>query len=142
MPAARLDITAEQGSTFKLWMEYKYRGGTAIDLSNFTAAMQVRKSQYEDNMLLFFSTNGLTAGGSTGQFISGYGITGIGGISLNTSISATSGKTGGILIRADANSMKNVPAGKHFYDLELTNSLGEVMRLVEGSFTVPREITR
>jgi hypothetical protein len=38
--------------------------------------------------------------------------------------------------------MKNTPYGKHFYDLELTNSLGEVQRLIEGSFEISREITR
>jgi hypothetical protein len=38
--------------------------------------------------------------------------------------------------------MKNAPYGKHFYDLELTNTLGEVIRLIEGTFEVSREITR
>lgn len=142
MPASRYDIYAEQGSTFKLHLHYKYSGGTGIDLSNFTGAMQVRRSSKDDQVILFFSNNGVTGGGITGEFNIGSGIAGIGGISFNTSISGGTGYTGGIFIRADATTMKNTPYGKHFYDLELKNSLGEVQRLIEGSFEISREITR
>ena len=142
MPASRYDIYAEQGSTFKLHLHYKYSGGTGIDLSNFTGAMQVRRSSKDDQVILFFTNNGLTGGGITGEFSIGSGIAGVGGISFNTSISGGTGYTGGIFIKADATSMKNAPYGKHFYDLELTNTLGEVTRLIEGTFEVSREITR
>ena len=142
MPASRYDIYAEQGSTFKLHLHYKYSGGTGIDLSNFTGAMQVRRSSKDDQVILFFTDNGVTGGGITGEFNIGSGIAGVGGISFNTSISGGTGYTGGIFIRADATTMKNTPYGKHFYDLELRNSLGEVQRLIEGSFEISREITR
>lgn len=143
MPASRYDIYTEQGANFKLHLDYKYSGGTGIDLSNFTGAMQVRRSSKDDDVVLFFSNNGLTGGGITGEFTAGLnGIFGNGGISFNTSITGGTGYTGGILIRADATTMKNAPAGKHFYDLELTNALGEVQRLIEGSFEISREITR
>jgi hypothetical protein len=143
MPASRYDIYTEQGTNFKLHLHYKYSGGTGIDLSNFTAAMQVRRSPKDDSVVLFFTNNGITGGGTTGEFTAGLnGIGGIGGISFNTTISGATGYTGGILIRADATTMKYTPAGKHFYDLELTNTLGEVQRLIEGSFEISREITR
>ena len=142
MPASRYDIYAEQGSTFKLHLHYKYSGGTGIDLSNFTGAMQVRRSAKDDQVVLFFTNNGVTGGGITGEFEIGSGIAGVGGISFNTSITGGTGYTGGIFIRADATTMKNTPYGKHFYDLELINSLGEVQRLIEGSFEISREITR
>jgi hypothetical protein len=143
MPASRYDIQAEQGSTFKLHFQYKYQGGTGIDLSNFTGAMQVRRSYKDPNVILFLTQNGVTGGGITGEFDVGInGIAGIGGISFNTSTVGATGYTGGIFIRVDANTMKTVPYGKHFYDLELTNTLGEVTRLIEGSFDVSREITR
>ena len=142
MPASRYDIYAEQGTTFKLHLHYKYSGGTGIDLSNFTGAMQVRRSSKDDKVILFLTNGGITGGGITGEFNIGSGIAGIGGISFNTSISGGTGYTGGIFIRADATTMKNTPYGKHFYDLELTNSLGEVQRLIEGSFEISREITR
>lgn len=146
MPASRYDIYAEQGTTFKLYMDYKYasHGGTGIDLGGFSGAMQVRRSAKEDNVLLFLSTNGVTGCGFTGYFDSTGtgGVLGIGGISFNTSISGSSGCTGGILLRVDHTTMKYVPYGKHFYDFEVTNSLGEVFRLIEGTFEVSREMTR
>lgn len=143
MPASRYDIYAEQGATFKIHLHYKYSGGTGIDLSNFTGELQVRKSAKDEKVLLFLSNNGVTGGGITGEFTPGLdGITGVGGISFNTSIPGNTGYTGGILIRIDATTMKNAPVGRHFYDLELTNTVGEVQRLIEGSFEISREITR
>jgi hypothetical protein len=143
MPASRYDIYSEQGATFKLHLDYKYKGGTGIDLANFTGALQVRKSARDDKVLLYFTNYGVTGGGITGEFdASSGGIAGVGGISFNTSIAGAAGYTGGILIRVDSTTMKYVPAGKHFYDLELTNSIGEVQRFIEGAFEVSREITR
>ena len=143
MPASRYDIKAEQGATFKLHFHYKFSGGTGIDIGNFTGRMQVRRSYKDPNVILFLTQNGVTGGGVTGEFDPGIdGIAGSGGISFNTSISGTPGFTGGIFLRVDADTMSNVPYGKHFYDLELKNSVGEVMRFVEGSFDVSREITR
>ena len=143
MPASRYDIYAEQGSTFKLHLDYKYAGGTGINLNGFHGNMQVRKSDKDSNMLLFLSDYGLTGGGTTGYFYgSTGGVAGVGGISFNTSTTGATGYTGGIFLRVDSTTMKNVPSGKHFYDLEIINTLGEVYRLVEGSFEVSREITR
>lgn len=142
MPASRYDIQADQGATFKLHLHYKFSGGTGIDIGNFTGRMQVRRSSKDPNVILFLTENGVTGGGVTGEFNIGSGIAGVGGISFNTSIAGSTGYTGGILLRVDDSTMTNVPAGKHFYDLELRNSLGEVMRLMEGSFEVSREITR
>lgn len=142
MPASRYDIYAEQGSTFKLHLDYKYAGGTGIDLSGFHGNMQVRKSDKDSNMLLFLSDYGVTGGGTTGFFGATGGVAGVGGISFNTSVAGATGYTGGIFLKVDSTTMKNVPSGKHFYDFEIINTLGEVYRLVEGSFEVSREITR
>jgi hypothetical protein len=141
MPASRYDIYAEQGSTFKLHLHYKYSGGTGIDLSNFTGAMQVRRSAKDNQAILFLTNNGVTGGGITGEFNIGSGIAGVGGISFNTAIDGGS-LTGGIMLKIDSTTMQHVPHGKHFYDLELTNTIGEIQRLIEGSFEVSREITR
>ena len=43
MPAGRYDITAEQGATFKLFLEYQDSTGTAESLSGFTSRMDVKK---------------------------------------------------------------------------------------------------
>lgn len=144
MPASRYDIYAEQGTTFKLHLQYNYSGGTGIDLSSFNADLQVRKSLSDNKTLLYLTNYGVTGGGITGLFTPGTdGIAGIGGISFNTSIDGSNvGATGGILLKIDSNTMKNVPAGKHFYSLELKNNVDEIFRLIEGVFEVPREITR
>lgn len=143
MPAARFDIYAEQGTTFKLHMQYKFAGGTGIDLSNYSGEIQVRRSQRDEKVLLHLTKNGVTGGGITGDFIPGVGgVLGVGGISFNTGLNGESGVTGGILIKVDKTTMKNAPSGKHFYDFELTNASNETIRLTEGSFEIPREITR
>ena len=104
--------------------------------------MQVRRSSKDSGILIFLTDNGVTGGGITGEFNIGGGIAGVGGIGFNTAVDGTDGYTGGILFRVDSTTMKNVPSGKHFYDFEMTNTLGEVMRLIEGTFEVSREITR
>jgi len=72
MPASRYDIYAEQGTTFKLYMDYKYAGSTGINLNGFSGAMQIRRSAKEDNVLLYLTTTGVTAGlyGGTGNTVS------------------------------------------------------------------------
>jgi hypothetical protein len=144
MPASRYDIYAEQGTTFKLHFQYKYKNGTPIDLTGFSGALQVRRSQRDDKVLLYLTENGVTGGGVTGDFtVNSDGVGGTGGIYFNTAFDGTTaGATGGILIKIDASTMKNVPAGKHFYDFELINTESEVTRLIEGSFENAREITR
>ena len=143
MPAGRYDIYADQGSTFKVHLQYNYSGGTGIDLSNFTGAMQVRRSYKDEDVILFLTQNGVTGGGITGEFTSGLGgIAGIGGISFNTGKDGSSGITGGMLIKIDSATMKNAPYGKHFYDFEIINTVGEVLRLIEGTFEISREITK
>lgn len=143
MPASRYDIYAEQGSSFKLHLQYNYNGGTGINLAGFSGAMQVRRSTNDTGILLHLTGVGVTGGGTTGEFLSGFGIAGSGGISFNTSLAGSVvAATGGILLKIDATTMKYAPTGKHFYDLELTNTLGEVQRLIEGTFEVSREVTR
>ena len=143
MPAARYDIYAEQGSTFKLWMEYKIRGGTGFNLTGFQGNLQVRRAPADDKAVLYLSNSGVTHGGNTGEFTVGVdGVRGSGGITFNVASDAVTNYTGGIYISIDATSMTSTPAGKHFYDFEITNTSGEVMRLMEGAFTIPREITR
>jgi hypothetical protein len=72
MPAGRYDIYSEQGATFKLHLDYKYQGGTGIDLADFTGEMQVRRSAKDQKVVLFLSDNGVTGGGITGEFTIGW----------------------------------------------------------------------
>lgn len=146
MPAGRYDIIAEQGASFKIQFDYLYAGvgGTGINLQNFTCQMQVRKSAYDSKILLDLSVSGLTYGGITGYYEPGVitGSTASGGISLNRDIQGVT-RMGGIFINIPHTVMGYVPVGRHFYDLELTNSVsGDVTRLLEGTFEVTKEVTR
>ena len=124
MVAGKHDINAEKGSTFKLYMEYKTAGATAIDMVDYSSNMQVRRFSNSSDKILHFrgttSERGLTGGGITGS----------------------AGTTGGIYIHADASTMINAPSGKHFYDLELTDGDGDVIRLIEGRFDISQDVTR
>ena len=150
MPAARHDLDIDRGATFKLFLEYQTAGTTGINLSGYTADMQVRRSTKTSKIILHLQGNtgerGLTGGGSTGEYVAGAtfaGTAGIGGIFLNaSSVGVTEGATGGIFIQADSPTMKNVPEGQHFYDLELTDSSGTVTRILEGRFRVSPDVTR
>tara|TARA_X000001382_G_C3060892_1_gene144255 strand:+ start:83 stop:517 length:435 start_codon:yes stop_codon:yes gene_type:complete len=144
MASGRYDITAEQGVTFKLHLRYRDSNNVTVGLDpndGWTGRMQVRRSSSDSDLLLHITTTGITGGGSTGEFTAGSGVTGSGGITLNASATGGTGHSGGVLIGIDANSMSNVPKGNHFYDLEIVKG-DTVTRLIEGRFTVDREITR
>ena len=99
--AATYTITHDKGTTFKLYATYKSSTGGAIDLTGQTASMQIRRSPDDSSIVLFATNTGVTGGGSTGEFTSGSGISGVGGITLNSdSTGGTSGvTTGGIFVR-------------------------------------------
>ncbi len=146
MPAGKYDIIAERGASFKIHFDYLYAGdgGTGIDLSNFTCDMQVRKSPLDEKILMHLSTFGLTYGGTTGFYQPGIisGITGVGGINLNSDVFGLP-SDGGILITANDVVTQSLPFGRHFYDIKLTDSVSNnVVRLLEGNFEVTKEVTR
>jgi hypothetical protein len=141
MSAARYDIYAEQGTTFKLYFNWKLNG-VPVNLSGYSGDFQVRRSLKDEKALLYVTTNGVTGGGITGDFTPGVdGILGVGGISFNTSINGT-GETGGILFKIDDTTMTRVIPGKHFYDFKIKNTSGDVKRLIEGTFDISKQITR
>ena len=142
MPASKYDIYAEQGSTLKIHLQLKTRAGVPIDLSGFTGQMQVRRSVSDEQLLLQITDNTVVGGGTTGEFTLGSGVSGSGGIIWGIGVTGASGATGCLLIKVDANTMTRIPEGKHFYDLKVTNTLGEVQRLLEGMFEVPAQVSR
>ena len=140
MAAGNYDIQAEQGATFKLYMFYRDSSLTGVDLTGCSAEMQVRRSKTTDELILHIDNTGVTGGGSTGSYTLGQtfeGVAGTGGIALN---SGTAGSiTGGIYITIDAVTMKNIPHGRHFYDLEIIQG-STVDRLLYGRFDVSDEV--
>lgn len=109
----RYNITAYQGATYGLSLSWSI-GGTAVDLTNYTAAMQVREAYDAANPVLSLTNgSGITLGGTAGT----------------------------IDISVSASTMGSIVAGQYLYDLEL-NSGSTITRLVQGNFSVEAEVTR
>lgn len=115
MAAGRYTVQAEQGATLSLSLTWKDSDGTPIDLTGFSARLQVRRSATASGNPLLDATdgNGITLGGSDGT----------------------------ISIEIGADAMSDLPAGDLRYDLEL-DSGSQVTRLLEGVFKVSPEVTR
>lgn len=110
---AKHDIVAYQGATYNLTLTWTV-DDVPVDLTNYTAAMQVRKDTSSTGTILDLSTDGgITLGGTAGT------------ISINVS----------------AATMGAASPGHYLYDLEL-DSGSEVTRLVYGSFRIDAEVTR
>jgi len=140
MASAYYDINAQQYSTFNFHVEYYDNNNNPIDLVGYTARLHVRPNYDSSKLYLAISTNGITTGGSTGEFTGSGGISGSGRISVNTG--ETGGVfTGGILITADATSMGYVRAGSWKYSLDITKGV-TTEELMAGQFVVAPKTTR
>jgi hypothetical protein len=113
MSAGKYNITADQGSTFKLDFTVT-TDGAGWDFTSYTGRMQVRSSVGAATTLL----------------------------SLTSDDEITLGNDGSVAIVVDADTMAGVVAGRFVYDFEVESSGGEVTRILEGKFTVKAEVTR
>jgi hypothetical protein len=126
MSAGRYDIILEQGATFDLPLHYRDPAGVPIDLSGYSARMQVRESA-ESTVLVEFNSS-LTANGA---------------ILLNGAAEdREDGANGNIRIFMSAANSAALPRFSGRYDLELADSSSYTIRLLEGQFRVEPEITR
>jgi len=116
MPASNYDLLIEQGATFRLELAWKL-DGTAVDLTNYSARMQVRGAVEAATALLSLTS---AAGG---------GIT-LGGAAGTITIVASAAQTAALTIRTGV------------YDLELESAGGEVTRLLQGAVAVSPQVTR
>lgn len=108
------NMDAPQGATLNRVLTWKI-DGTPVNLTGFTARMQVRPTATSSTVYLSLTSgSGLTLGGVAGT----------------------------ITVNATATQMAAVPAGQHAYDIELVSGAGEVTRLVAGLFKVSAEVTR
>jgi hypothetical protein len=110
------NITINQGATFELTITWKDSAGTAINLSGYTARMQVRET-YASTSPIVSLTNGagITLGGAAGTIA--------------------------IVISATTTTALTAPFSG-VYDLEIQSAAGVVTRLIQGSATVTAEVTR
>jgi hypothetical protein len=116
MAAATYDILIEQGATFQLNLVYKDSGGSPIDISGYTARMQVRRSYDAPTALLDLTTEN-------------------GAITLG-------GVAGSLVVEAGPTLTRDLPAKGGVYDLELVAPSGVVVRLIRGTATISPEVTK
>lgn len=122
MSAGIYNMTCDQGATFQQTLYWKGSDGALIDLTGYSARMQVRSQvavpspQVAVTLELTTENGRIALGGSAGT------------ISLTVKSTATAA----------------VSAGTYYYDLELisNDSPQVVTRLVQGEFVVVGEVTR
>lgn len=133
--AAYYDIITNKGSAFRHHFKLSDQDDNAIDLESSNPKMQIRKSPLGDDIVLDFSTSGVTVNyyGLTGQTFSEFSL--IGGIDTNTSYLGIGGDTGGLYVYAPANIMQNAEIGNWVYSLSCTIS-GDQEDLIQGRFMV------
>lgn len=114
MSAGIYNATIDQGSVWDVVINYTDSDGDPIDLTGFTAAMQLRTSFDAAAALTLTTENG--------------------GIAIN-------GPLGQITITATAEQTGDLEAGYFVYDLELISGVN-VSRLIQGQLTVAEQVTR
>lgn len=114
MAAANYDFEIEQGATEVRTFTWKTSDGTPLNLTGYTARMQIRPSVSSSEITLELTTEngGIALGGALGTVV--------------VTMSAT---------QTSAMSRPGV------YDLELVNG-PVVTRFIQGGVTVSREVTR
>jgi hypothetical protein len=132
MAAGIYNFKIEQGATTDFELVYKDSDGNPIDLSGYSARMDLRQQAGA-------STSYLTLSSSLGPCGTGLNLSGSGGLSAAKPV--TSGSIG-IYISHLSSSALNFDEA--FYDLEVVSGSGNcavVTRLVQGKITLSKEIT-
>lgn len=115
MAAGVYDILCEQGATFRKTFTWLDENEQPINLTGCSARMQVRPTHNSTTFWLnLVSPTAITITPLTGQ----------------------------ITVVVSATTTAALPVKRGVYDLEVVMSTGEVIRLVQGSFTVSPEVTR
>lgn len=115
MAAGLYDITIEQGATFTLSLTWKDSTGAPVNITGYTARMQVRENYESESTLVSLTSSG-------GDIVLG-------------------GALGTIAITIAASVTQLLQLDEAVYDLELVNG-ATVTRLIQGKATVSREVTR
>lgn len=131
MSAGRYSFVIEQGATLDLEIVYKDSSGTPVNLSGYTAAMQIRDT-----------TGGTTLHATlTSSFGDIYSKTsGSAFLSLSGSNLTTSQTSGSIGVYIGHTVTNAFTFNEGYYDLELTNGQTRV-RLLEGKVQVTKQVT-
>ena len=116
-----IDLTIYQGATFRRkWAITKESDGTPYSMSSWTARMQIRAKKKDDNFLLELTTTA----------------TDDGSITLDNSVEEST-----ITVYISPEATAALTSGG-VYDLELVDTGGDVVRIMEGKVTLSLEVTR
>ena len=115
-PAGIYNIICDQGSTFTRQLTWNDSAGSAVNLTAYTARMDVRTSIDAAGAAVLSLTT------ENGRIVLG-------------------GTAGTINLSAEATATQVVESGNYVYDLELVSG-STITRLVQGSFVVRGEVTR
>lgn len=114
MSAGTYHMKIEQGATFSLSLTYKDTNDNPIDLTGYSARLQMRKRINDsDTVVSLTDSSGIELGGDTGTIV----------ITISATATAALDPVEGV------------------YDLELETG-GIVTRLLSGTYEVLREVTR
>jgi len=117
MASATHDIIVEQGSMFELFFEYRDCEDALIDLTDFTAQMQIREEKDSSIYLVEVTDgDGITLGGALGT----------------------------VLIRIEADITDALDFKKGVYDVELSEAGDTTLtrRVLEGKVKFSKQVTR
>ena len=114
--AVAYNTTIDQGADWYINFSYKDDAGVAINLTGYSAAMQLRSEPESATAVLSLSSpsSGIVITGATGLI----------------AVHATAAQTGAII------------TGTYYYDLEITSGSGIVTRLIQGQIVVSPQVTR
>jgi phage tail sheath gpL-like len=115
MTAGIYNTTIDQGSIWSVVLVYTDSNNVAVNLTGYTAAMQLRQNYNSTTADLTLTTTN-------------------GGITIV-------GATGTITITATATQTGLLDSGFYVYDLELTSG-SNISRLIQGQLTVAEQVTR
>jgi hypothetical protein len=116
--AVAYNLVIDQGADWYLTVTYENPNGTPINITGYTAALQLRSLPSSPTAVLSLST--------------GAGIT-------------ITGNTGVVSIHATATQTRVIDEGTYYYDLEITSPAtptAVTTRLVQGQAIVSAEVTR
>ncbi len=111
MSAGTYNFTFEQGATFSRQLTVQ-DNGTAMNLTNYSARMQLRSSVESTT------------------------------VALAVTCAITAATDGIVTVSNTATETMGVDAGIYVYDLEIESSAGVVTRLMQGTATITANVTR
>lgn len=119
MSAGTYNTTIDQGSTFSLTVTYKDASDTAVNLTGWTARMQIRETPSSASTIL------TSTGGSP-----------------TITVTNTNFATGVIVFTVSATNTASITVPVAYYDIEVESPTGLVKRILQGRLAISPEVTR